>query len=73
MYYDEHGVPHFHAEYGEHSASLAIDTMELLEGRLPRRVLALVLEWAVAHRPELRENWRLAEEHAPLRRVEPLQ
>jgi hypothetical protein len=32
-----------------------------------------VLEWAVVHRPELRENWRLAEEHAPLRPIEPLE
>ncbi len=71
-YHDEHPEPHFHAYYGEHSAAIAIDTLEVLEGTLPRRVLGLVLEWASAHRAELRENWRLAEAHQPLQSIDPL-
>lgn len=61
MRFREHPPPHFHVEYGEHSASISIDTLDLVAGRLPRRVQALVLEWAMMHRPELRENWRLAQ------------
>ena len=34
-----------------------IETLEVLRGSLPRRALALVLEWAAAHREELRANW----------------
>jgi hypothetical protein len=72
MYFDNHGRPHFHAYHGEYDAKIAIDTMEVLHGRLPRRALALVLEWAVAHRDELAENWRLADQHMQLKSIEPL-
>ena len=72
MYRDEHGVAHFHAYYAEHSAAIAIDTLEVLSGRLPRRVTALILEWAMMHRPELRENWRRARAFEPALAVAPL-
>ena len=66
MFHDEHPRPHFHARYAEHEASVSIDTLEVLVGDLPRRVLVLVLEWAMIHRPELRENWARAERDQPL-------
>ncbi len=69
MFHDDHDRAHFHARYAEHEASVAIDTLEILAGRLPRRVLALVLEWALLHRPELRENWERAGRHQPLARI----
>nr|WP_302143144.1 DUF4160 domain-containing protein [Halomonas alkalicola] len=50
MYYDDHNPPHFHAYYGDHEVIIAIQTLELMEGRLPKRALAMVLEWAVEHR-----------------------
>jgi hypothetical protein len=36
MYFSqsEHGIPHFHAIYGEYNAVFAIETLEMLEGRL---------------------------------------
>ena len=61
MYHDEHGPPHFHARYGEHSAVIAIDTLEVVAGSVPRRVQALAVEWAMMHRSELRANWARAE------------
>jgi hypothetical protein len=73
MYYEEHGVPHFHAYYGGDEATIAIETLGVLGGRLPRRALALVLEWALEHRPELREDWDLAQQHAPLKPIAALQ
>ncbi len=67
MYWREHGASHFHVEYAEHQATFAIETFEVLGGRLPRRVLTLVLEWAMLHRPELRENWeRILRREPPL-------
>jgi hypothetical protein len=72
MYFDEHPRPHFHAYSGEEDAAISIDSLEVLEGRLSRRTLALVLEWASEHRAELRENWRLAESHGTLRKIAPL-
>lgn len=63
----------FHAYYGGEEATIAIETLGILGGRLPRRALALVLEWALEHRPALREDWDLAERHVPLKPIAPLQ
>jgi hypothetical protein len=56
MYHDGHPAPHFHAAHlhaddDEYSAQIGIDTLELLREHLPRRAMALVLEWAMIHRP----------------------
>lgn len=56
IYWQEHGIPHFHAKYGGHRASFAIEDLRLLEGRLPPRVMALVVEWAAMHSKELMEE-----------------
>lgn len=73
MFYDEHNPPHFHAVYGEHEAEVGIAPFSLLKGKLPPRVLSLVLEWAVKHEEELLRNWDLAREEKPLQPVEPLE
>ena len=39
---------------------------------LPRRVFTMVLEWAMMHRPELRENWLRAERHEAALPIAPL-
>ncbi|HET7485588.1 MAG TPA: DUF4160 domain-containing protein [Solirubrobacterales bacterium] len=72
MYYEEHGIPHFHARYAEHDASIAIDELDVLQGSLPFRKLALVREWADLHRDELRANWERARSEQPLISIEPL-
>jgi hypothetical protein len=72
MYYSDHAPPHFHARYAEHEASVRIDTLEVLEGSLPRRAYGLVLEWAGAHRAELAANWDRAAGGIPLAPIAPL-
>ena len=57
MYFREHGVPHFHAIYGEHVGVFAIHSLEMIEGDLPPRAQRLVREWAPLHRDELQEIW----------------
>ena len=54
------------------NASIEIDTLDLISGRLPPRVRGLVTEWAAMHIVELRENWELARQGTPLKRIEPL-
>lgn len=73
MYFDDHGPPHFHAYYGEHSVIMEIESLRVRAGALPRRAMAMVLEWAAEHREDLRADWRLAEAHRPLRQVKPLE
>ena len=72
IYWKEHGIPHFHAKYGEYRASLSIEDVRLLEGKLPPRVLALVVEWAAIHRTELLQDWNLAMAEKPLNPIKPL-
>lgn len=49
-----HAPPHFHARYGEHEVTVRIDD-GAVEGRFPRRALALLLEWHALHREEARQ------------------
>ena len=72
MYVREHGPPHFHAVYGDAEATIQIATLQVLQGELPRRAMALVLEWAAAHRSELAADWERAARHEPLLPIEPL-
>lgn len=60
MFYNDHAPPHFHAEYGEHEVLIEIETLNVYAGSLPSRALALVREWATAHRDDLRKDWTLA-------------
>jgi len=73
MYYRDHPPPHFHAKYGGDEAIIAIETGEVLAGRLPPRALGLVEEWRELHKEELLLDWRLAEERQPLTRIAPLE
>jgi hypothetical protein len=72
MFYREHGVPHFHAVYGEYEISVEVDT-GTIHGRFPPRALKLVLEWMNLHKQELLENWELAKQGQPLKRIAPLE
>ncbi len=73
MYFDDHSPAHFHAYYGDDSAVIEIETLRILKGKLPQRVLGLVLEWASLHRDELLQDWTLAEHHKPLKNIAPLE
>ncbi len=50
-----------------------IEALELIDGKLPRRALGLVLDWAELHRQELRDNWVRGQEHDALSPIEPLE
>ena len=73
MYYTDHALPHFHAKYAGQRISLAIEDARILAGDLPGRALDLLLEWRELHRDELLDNWRLAQERKPLRKIDPLE
>lgn len=71
--YNDHPPPHFHVRYGDNKALISIQTLTLIEGKLPPRVLGLVTEWAALHRGELADGWNLARQDAPLNKIEPLE
>ncbi len=55
------------------AAIILIETLAVRDGYLPRRAMAMVLEWAATHRKELQADWTLAAEHRPLNKIEPLE
>jgi hypothetical protein len=73
MYYGDHAPAHFHAFYQGHEVMIAIESMEVIAGDLPRRALELVFDWTELHRQELMENWQKAKEHQPLDSIKPLE
>jgi len=72
LYFADHVPPHFHAEYGEYEARIAIESLAVLSGALPPRAMGLVAEWSVLHQRELLEQWQRVMRHEPPARIEPL-
>lgn len=72
MFFNEHGPPHFHAVYGEHTMTVEIESGKV-RGEFPPRALRLVLEWSQLHRQELLEDWERARRRQPLVRIAPLE
>ena len=73
MYYQEHNPPHFHVRYNEYKASISISELALLDGKLPPKVLGLVMEWASQHQNELIEDWERAQQLQALKPIAPLE
>jgi len=72
MYFNEHNPPHFHAEYNEFKAAILIKTLGIIEGKLPSKVLSLVVEWAQEHQDELLENWNCIQDTGKYHKIKPL-
>lgn len=56
---ERHNIPHIHARYGEHRATLSIATGDVLAGSLPKTQLRLVQAWVELRRTELENDWQL--------------
>ncbi len=72
MYFNEHNPPHFHAKYNEYIASVDINNFGVLEGKLPSKVLGLVVEWAENNQKELLKNWKTIEKTGEFQKIKPL-
>ena len=72
MFFNEHNPPHFHVEYNEYRASIDINSFGVMEGKLPAKVLGLVVEWAELHQSELLQNWDDIKESGEWHKIEPL-
>ena len=73
MYYNDHFPSHFHAYYAGAESVYVIQTLEIIQGGLPRRAHNLVLEWASEHRAELTADWEQARRNEPLSAISPLE
>ena len=72
MFFREHNPPHFHVEYNEFKASVNIQSLGIIEGKLPPKVFSLAVEWAGMHQDELMENWDSLRSTGKYHRIDPL-
>jgi len=72
MFFREHGVAHFHAEYQGQQVTMTFDGKILAGALRSRTALRLVAEWAALHHPELEANWQRVQAGEPLEKIEPL-
>jgi hypothetical protein len=72
MFYREHGIAHFHAEYQGQQATFTLDGEPLAGAIQSRTALRLIKEWAVAHHADLGSNWQRGREGEPFERIAPL-
>lgn len=70
MYFldSEHNPPHIHAIYNKSIAIIDIQSLEKIEGELPKRALKLVKEWILIHKNEIKEMWYTQQ----FKKIEPL-
>lgn len=73
MFYREHGVPHFHAEYQGQQGTFTFDGRSLAGTLRSRTALRLIEEWTVSHRAQLEANWDRIMTGRPVERIEPLE
>ncbi|HEX2982207.1 MAG TPA: DUF4160 domain-containing protein [Ignavibacteriales bacterium] len=72
MNYNDHNPPHFHAKYQDQEIVMEINS-GTVEGKMSKRALELIFEWADKHRIELNENWSLSRERKQLKNISPLE
>jgi hypothetical protein len=57
FYWDDHHPAHFHAEYGEYSAVIAIDNLRMINGYIPLPQFRKVVAWAKSRKEQLLAAW----------------
>lgn len=72
MHFNDHNPPHFHVKYESYRAIIEINDLGIIEGNLPPKVLALVVEWASIHKQELIKNWNNLIKNGTFKKIEPL-
>ena len=65
----EHPPRHIHIKYNEYEAVIKLDTLVLIEGKLPNKAKELVFEWLKLHQNELIKMWDTQDFH----KIKPLE
>ncbi len=71
MNYNDHPPAHFHAKYQDQEVTIEILT-GIVQGRMSRRALQMLFEWAETHREELLRDWERARDRRTLEKIPPL-
>jgi len=71
MNYNDHPPPHFHGRYQDQEVTVEIET-GLVQGRMSRRALGMILEWSEKYQQELMNDWNRARARQSLEQIPPL-
>ena len=71
MNYNDHLPAHFHARYQDQEVTVEIET-GVVQGRMSRRPLRMVLDWSERRQQELMNNWERARARQALEPIAPL-
>lgn len=58
VYAADHNPPHFHVVTPEAEALVRIDTLEVIMGSVPAKVLRAAREWAEANEAKIAAEWK---------------
>lgn len=72
FFFRDHNPPHFHVVYGGYKAVFEIETLKIVEGKLPKKQALLVVQWAFLHREELIKAWNAARNEKVPEKIKPL-
>jgi len=72
IYYDDHGIPHFHAVSPDFDFKFTIFDCSIISGtgQIRGRELGLIRAWGRRQRNLLMTNWQLARDGEPLQDIE---
>jgi hypothetical protein len=59
LYFDDHAPPHFHALFAEYEVLIAIKTLDVHQGSLPKKQLKKIIQWARKNQDLLLEIWQI--------------
>lgn len=66
---NDHPPKHIHIKYAEYEAVMELESLNIVDGSLPKRARMLAREWAEIHQDELEEMWDTQNFH----KIEPLE
>lgn len=66
---NDHPPRHIHIKYAEYEAVMELESLNIIDGSLPKRARMLAREWAEIHQDELKEMWETQNFH----KIEPLE
>ena len=68
----QHHGAHIHVEYNESTAVYSIDTVELLDGKLPPKQNRMVIAWMEIHKEELVALWKVSQQDGEFFKIDSL-
>lgn len=72
FFYASQSAAYRFVSYGKAKVLVSIQEAAVIKGALPAKQLKFVLAWCEIHKDELLANWKSAQEHGKIAKIEPL-